>query len=132
MNNYIYDNYENGKERSYFYDDHEYGKRHSYFYDDYTNDKKRDYIYNDYEYNEKRKKESHRIYDHKFSLPICNLFKQLNSGDDIDTLIIGGKPHSVDAFVSFDEKTGLITFVKNNGAVFIVGCDQINAIIIDN
>ncbi|MGE6553331.1 hypothetical protein ACQKFK_31805 [Bacillus mycoides] len=132
MNNYFYDNYENGKEHNYFYDDHEYGKRHNYFYDNYANDKKRNYIYNDYEYGEKRKKENHRRYDHKFSSPICNLFKQLTSGDDVDTLIIGGEPHPVDAFVSFDEKTGLITFVKNNGAVFIVGCDQINAIIIDN
>ncbi|MEI4605999.1 hypothetical protein WAG19_29955 [Bacillus cereus] len=119
MGNYFYNDYENGKKRNYFYDDYENGEKRNYFYDDYEN-------------SEKRKKESHRGYDHKFSSPICNLFKKLTPGDDVDTLIIGGEPHSVDAFVSFDEKTGLITFVKNNGAVFIVGYDQINAIIIDN
>ncbi|MFJ1136692.1 hypothetical protein [Bacillus cereus group sp. BfR-BA-01354] len=104
----------------------------NYFYDDYEVGEKRNYFYDDYEIGEKRKKLDHRRYDYKFSSPICNLFKKLTSGDDVDTLIIGGESHSVDAFVHFDEETGLITFVKSNGAVFIVGYDQINAIIIDN
>ncbi|MGE6593760.1 hypothetical protein ACQKFU_30440 [Bacillus mycoides] len=117
---------------NYFYDDYEYGEKRNYFYDDYDYGKKRNYFYDDYEYGEKRKKESNRRYDHKFSSPICNLFKKLTSGDDVDTLIIAGKPHSVDAFVSFDEKDGILAFVKNNGALFIVSCDKIDAIIIDN
>ncbi|MEI4605989.1 hypothetical protein WAG19_29900 [Bacillus cereus] len=114
---------------NYFYDDYEIREQQNYFYDDYEIGKKRNYFYNDYEI---REKVDHRRYDQKFSSPICNFFKKLTSGDDIDTLIIGGEPHSVDAFVSFDEETGLITFVKNNGAIFIVGYNQINAIIIDS
>ncbi|MEB9553504.1 hypothetical protein P4J60_26520 [Bacillus cereus] len=101
----------------------------SYFYGNFEHGEERDYFY---DYGERRKKESTRPDDYSFSSPICNLFKILKSGDDVDTLIISGKSHSVDAFVSFDAKTGIITFVKDSGAIFIVGCDQIDAIIIDN
>ncbi|MDY0855110.1 hypothetical protein SPE26_32525 [Bacillus thuringiensis] len=110
-----------------------------YFYDDCEHIEKRDYFYDyenrenfDYDYVERRKKESNRRDDYNFSAPICNFFKILKSGDDVNTLIISGKSHSVDAFVSFDEQNGIITFVKDNGAVFIVGSDRIDAIIIDN
>lgn len=115
MGSYFFGNFEHGEKRNYFYDN-EHGERRDYFYD----------------YGERRKKESNRRDNYSFSSPIGNLFKMLKSGDDVDALIISGKSHSVDAFVSFDEKTGIITFVKDNGAVFIVGCDQIDAIIIDN
>ncbi|MDY7965712.1 hypothetical protein [Bacillus thuringiensis] len=130
--NYFYDDYKHSEQRNYFYDDYKHGEQRNYFYDDYKHGEQRNYFYDDYKYGEKNKKESNRGYDHKFSSPICNLFKKLTSGDDVDTLIIGGEPHSVDAFVNFDEKDGILTFVKNNGAVFIVGCNQIDAIIIDN
>ncbi|MGF1437508.1 hypothetical protein ACQUW6_25210 [Bacillus thuringiensis] len=115
---------------SYFYGDYEHGEKREYLYD-YEHGDNSDYFFG-YDYGERRKKEKNRIDDYGFSAPICNVFKILKSGDDVDTLIISGKSHSVDAFVSFDEQTGLITFVKDNGAVFIVGCNQIDAIIIDN
>ncbi|MED3202120.1 hypothetical protein [Bacillus toyonensis] len=67
----------------------------------------------------------------KFSTPICEFLKSLKAGDDVDVLIIGGQNHNVDAFTSFDKKTGIATFVRNNGAVLVVGCDQIDAILID-
>jgi hypothetical protein len=68
----------------------------------------------------------------KFSSPICEFLKTLTAGDDVDTLIIGGQNQDVDAFISFDKKTGIATFVKNNGAVLVVGCNQIDALLIDN
>lgn len=68
----------------------------------------------------------------KFSSPICTFLRTLSAGDDVDTLIIGGQDKNVDAFVSFDEKTGIATFVQNNGAVLVVGCDQLDALLIDN
>ncbi|AFU17329.1 hypothetical protein MC28_E070 (plasmid) [Bacillus thuringiensis MC28] len=111
---------------SYFYDNYEHGEKHDYFYD---YDERRNYFY---DYGERRKKESNRRDDYSFYSSICNIFKILKSGDDVDTLIINGKSHSVDAFVSFDEQTGIVTFVKDNGAVFIVGHDKVDAIIIDN
>ncbi|OTW98482.1 hypothetical protein BK702_00015 [Bacillus thuringiensis serovar cameroun] len=67
----------------------------------------------------------------KNSSPICEFLKSFKAGDDVDALIIGGQNHSVDAFTSFDRKTGIATFVKNNGAVLVVGCDKIDAILID-
>ncbi|MBT2580907.1 hypothetical protein J7E43_26690 [Bacillus sp. ISL-8] len=115
MGSYFHNDYEQGEKRNCFFD-YEYNENFDYFFD----------------YDERRKKESNRRDDYSFSAPICNFFKILKSGDDVDTLIISGKSHSVDAFVSFDQQTGIITFVKDNGAVFIVGCDQIDAIIIDN
>lgn len=119
MSNYFYDEYKNDRKRNYFYENHEGSKQHDYFYDDY-------------EVNKNRKNEYNRIYANKFQSPLCNFFKNLNPGDDVDTLIIGGKPHSVDAFVSFDEKTGIVTFMKDNGSVFIIGSNRLDAIIIDN
>ncbi|OOR06655.1 hypothetical protein BW897_30745 [Bacillus cereus] len=68
----------------------------------------------------------------KFSSPICTFLKTLTAGDDVDTLTIGGQDKNVDAFVSFDKNTGIATFVQSNGAVLVVGCDQIDAILIDN
>ncbi|MED3069404.1 hypothetical protein P4310_28660 [Bacillus thuringiensis] len=115
---------------SYFYDDYEHGEKQDYFYN-YERGEKFDSFF-DYDYGERRKKESNTRDNYNFSAPICNFFKILKSGDDVDTLIISGKSHSVDAFVNFDEQTGIVTFVKDNGAVFIVGCNQIDAIIIDN
>lgn len=67
----------------------------------------------------------------KFNSPICRFLRNLRAGDDVDTLIIGGQTFDVDAFVSFDNRTGTATFVQNNGAVFVVGCDQLDAVIID-
>ncbi|EOP90043.1 hypothetical protein IGM_02232 [Bacillus cereus HuB4-4] len=90
------------------------------------------YFYDYYESDRTFKNNINRRDDYKFSSPICNFFKKLTSGDNIDTLIIGGKNHSVDAFVGFDENTGVITFVKDDGAVFIVGCDRLDAVIIDD
>ncbi|MGF9814327.1 hypothetical protein [Bacillus toyonensis] len=68
----------------------------------------------------------------RFSSPICKFLETLTAGDDVDTLIIGGQNQNVDAFTSFDKKTGIATFVRNNGAVLVVGCDQIDALLIDN
>ncbi|MGG5737426.1 hypothetical protein [Bacillus cereus group sp. IBL03679] len=74
----------------------------------------------------------HDSHHKRMSSPICQFLKTLTAGDDVDTLIIGGHDKSVDAFVSFDRKTGVATFVRNNGTVFVVGCDQIDAILIDD
>ncbi|HDR5354446.1 TPA: hypothetical protein QCS32_006285 [Bacillus thuringiensis] len=73
----------------------------------------------------------YRYNQNNLSSPMCKFLKTLTAGDDVDTLIIGGQTQAVDAFVSFDEKTGIATFVRNNGAVFVVGCDQLDAVIID-
>lgn len=65
----------------------------------------------------------YRHSQNNFTSPMCKFSKDLHAGDDVDTLIIGGQSQNVDAFVSFDKKTGIATFVRNNGAVFVVGCD---------
>ncbi|HDR5353046.1 TPA: hypothetical protein QCS32_004789 [Bacillus thuringiensis] len=72
-----------------------------------------------------------RYSQNNLSSPMCKFLGTLKAGDDVDTLIIGGQTQSVDAFVSFDEKTRIATFVRNNGAVFVVSCDKIDTVIID-
>ncbi|MES1053158.1 hypothetical protein FOA24_29470 [Bacillus thuringiensis] len=72
----------------------------------------------------------HKFSQNHFPSPMCKFLKNLRAGDDVDKLIIGGKAQSVDAFVNFNEKTGIATFVQHNGAVFVVGCDRLDAVII--
>ncbi|WP_258009808.1 hypothetical protein [Bacillus thuringiensis] len=116
--------------RNYFYDEYEHDRKYINNFNRRYDDK--NYFYDEYEYDRKYINNFNRRYDDKFSSPISNFLKNLTSGDNVNTLIIGGKTHSVDAFVSFDEKTGIITFVKGDGAVFIIGCDQLDAVIIDD
>lgn len=60
--------------------------------------------------------------------PIFHLLSTLNPGTDVEDVFINGREESVDAFASFNSRTGLATFSKGNGEILVVDYRRIDAI----
>lgn len=70
----------------------------------------------------------HKKFDGK---PICKYLRTLKPVKPVGAIIIGGTEMAVTMFLHFDEKTGMATFMDVNGRVFVVACDQLDAVIIN-
>ncbi|EMA6343177.1 hypothetical protein ACO11K_002815 [Bacillus cytotoxicus] len=60
--------------------------------------------------------------------PIFELLSGLNPGTDVEDVFINGLEEAVDAFASFDRRSGLATFSKGNGEILVVDYRRIDAI----
>lgn len=72
--------------------------------------------------------DSHKKFD---GTPICKYLRTLKPVKPVGAIIIGGIEMAVTMFLHFDEKTGMATFLDVDGRVLVVGCDQLDGIILN-